>query len=278
MIQSQNNAITIMKPKINNRFFLKFKNYYIRTMYPIPVNPYIHDSIDTRANCKLCCELDEVSGTTAFDSTGNHNGTYSGNFVLNQTGKIGKAVQFGDTSKLQFVNHLDFTPNKAMSWVCWFYPTSYGAYSFLFQKASNSVNEVSCYTFGGTLRFSIGNGVNNSNFVQLIATLSVVGINLNQWNQVIVTWDGGASTTKHNGTNFIINGTLVSSSILTRSTPSGSYTGTTQSTQPFTIYSSQYSVNQMLGLNDQFRVYHEDLSKNLPKAQALWNGGLGIIY
>lgn len=60
--------------------------------------------------CVSCFELNETSGTTAYDSMGYHNANISGNTLLNQTGIIGKSFYFdGTDTKTQLITGYPFS-------------------------------------------------------------------------------------------------------------------------------------------------------------------------
>jgi hypothetical protein len=155
-------------------------------------------------------KLDELSGTTAADSSGNnHPGTYTG-VTLNQSGPIpssNQAVSFpGPTSYVTVLDNssIDIT-NTGLSISLWVYPTSNTNYQGMVAKG-NGTGGGYPYLFAlnsGTLNPSLYmTGINGT-----WANSMTTPLTLNAWNHVTVTYDGVSSL------KYYLNGS-----------PAGSYT------------------------------------------------------
>jgi len=100
--------------------------------------------------------LDETSGTTANDKTGNHPGTYQGGFTLDQAplAPSGRAVDFAQEGEVSVpdASGIEFSGNFSIAF--WINTTTSGAAGFI-EKDGNSAYSIQ-QTGGDALKMNVG--------------------------------------------------------------------------------------------------------------------------
>lgn len=147
-------------------------------------------------------DLEEGSGTTTQDTSGNGNTGTLSNGPKWTTGKVGKGIKFTASSN-QYVNagsasSLDNLPAQGgggMTIEAWVKPTTGGIFGGIVEKINTAAPDC---TDGGWL-FEIGDGNNlhflecNTGLISDRSTLTEVATNV--WQHVAVTWTGAVSPT-----------------------------------------------------------------------------------
>lgn len=166
--------------------------------------------------------LNDPSGTTATDSSGNgHNGTYS-NVTLNATGALSScdptnaAGGFNGSSSYvsNSTNVGGFTLTTPFSVEAWFYTPSPGTEETLVANAYS--------TAGWNLRLSPSGDANHIRFALLTSGSayryvdSTATVSASQWHHVVATYDGSNSPTS--GLKIYLDGTDVTGSIVNAGT------------------------------------------------------------
>jgi hypothetical protein len=135
--------------------------------------------IDGAQPVKASWRLDEGSGTTAYDSSGNNN---NGNLVNSPTwvdGKFGKALSFNTSNYVS--TNLDVQPSAMpnTSWEAWFYPTESNYYTGHILSSDD----------GGFDRFIRVAYVNNFSIgAGGREWVPPTNFNPNQWYHIVVIW------------------------------------------------------------------------------------------
>lgn len=145
-------------------------------------------------------KLNEPSGTTATDSSGNgRNLTYAGAYTLNQTGlgTLGKAVVMGANSYIY--GSLTGTPfNSNWTFEAWYQPTNWAQ--------SNNLQGIFQYGLSGDGQWGLRHG-NNTSATGIfclqrnssIVSLSPTAVVNNTIQHVVVTFDGTNAKMYRNG-------------------------------------------------------------------------------
>lgn len=192
-------------------------------------------------------KMDENTGPTANDTSGNGNtGTLNGQ-PLWGPGKFSSAVDFSTSShNITVPANSSLNQLPAMTGEAWIYPRSLGGASLarIFNK-SNSNGWIFFLKSGPNLGFFMRFDGGTS---ALDATSSGGNLTLNQWNHVAFTWDGTSSTA---GVAFYINGVKV---VTTGSNPTGSRDN--DSTYDFLIGNSDNGARVFDGYIDDARMYN----------------------
>lgn len=138
-------------------------------------------------------KLDETSGTTAADSVGGNNGTYTGGYTLNQTGipSTGRpAVLFNGSSG--YVNlGAPAALNLTAAWTL-------EAWVYLVSTPNGSGIIAEQHTGSGNVLYEIGFGFSTSGAALTVGyytgsawyVAAGAGLSLNAWHHVVGTWDG----------------------------------------------------------------------------------------
>jgi hypothetical protein len=196
-------------------------------------------------------KLDDTTGNTITDSIGGNNGTWSdndNNDVTEETitGAIGNAINFDGTDDTIYMGNADAGENLSnLSYALWIYPRGVGRYDvfqarvnnnqllFTFRYNDNTTVNAIVYGTSGTSAIQVG----KSNF------------NLNQWNSVVLTYNGTAR--------LYINGSLVDTgNALNEATRTGP-------NDSMSISSSSFPFD---GYVDDVRIYNRVLSTAEVKA------------
>jgi len=189
--------------------------------------------------------LNESSGTSATDSSGNSNtGTYTAsNVTYSVTGAIlgdtDKAVTFASTGQLAAATGV--VPSGSFSMECW-YKTASNISAATSLMANYSSNGGFTATFGAGFAGSATNKINFSvaNSSNGFTTTATTTISLNTWYHLVGTFDNTSHTLS-----FYVNGSLVGSNTeSTYQAPVGK----------FYVGSSSYADNQS-GSYDEAAVY-----------------------
>jgi len=195
--------------------------------------------------------LDEGSGATATDSSGNGNtGTLSGTPLPTwTTGRVGNALLFGGSGGFANVpgspslNNLQSQGPGGMSVVAWIYPTSLNANQVFIDKGM--------WTFGfftnGGILFS---RVCASGQVQAYSPANAAP--LNQWSQIVATWNG---STTGAGIVIYVNGVAV-----TANSQNCSGSVPDDSANALTLGATYYNGDPFFGKLDEVQVFNRVLS------------------
>jgi hypothetical protein len=132
-------------------------------------------------------KFDEGAGTTIADTTGNHNNLTSSRLEWNESGKYNNAAQFNGVNATVSYNNVNFTNNLTI--ITWVYQTQ-AARDIMGKWSGGATNKsFILYTSNTTLNklvFAIsGDGSNASSYSN-----STVGVPLNQWTMIAVTYNG----------------------------------------------------------------------------------------
>jgi hypothetical protein len=195
--------------------------------------------------------LDEGSGTTTADSSGNGNtGNLSGTPLPTwTTGLVGNALSFAGSGgfvnfpNLPSLSNLQSQGGGGMSVVTWIYPTSSNTAQAFLDKGA--------WQFG----FYAGLGIQFGHFCTsgLVGAYSPANsVPLNQWSQIVATWSGSIT-----GSSILmyINGALV-----TTNSQSCSGSASDDSANALTLGGTYYNGDPFFGKLDDILVYNRVLS------------------
>lgn len=221
------------------------------------------ENLGTTADLIAWWRLDETSGTTMFDSSGNgHDGTISSVMSLpadSRNGIISNGI-YMDTSgsgganryRVESATGFPTGTNPPFSFSFWFNLLQIDQDGTLFNTGGNTGDELTFRTdgTGGAFRLSCTGGTN--------ANIPFAGLasNLGNWALITMTYDGTDAT-------FYSNGSLVST-----------FTFNCTTTRPIFALGSKYGGSSFAakrGLYDDFRLYDRALS--LPEIQELYDTG-----
>ncbi len=160
--------------------------------------------------------LGETSGTTANDETSNNfNGTYSGDYTLNQGGALTNdtdpSVDFGGTtSQVQSVANHNFGLNGVteMSFSAWVYPTSYASIGYILCKRGSGASGYACIRVAlrsdiSELAFNVESGA-NLRFPRW--GVPHTSCPLNEWTHIAFVWKRVGATGASTDGKIYING------------------------------------------------------------------------
>ncbi|QQS44625.1 LamG domain-containing protein [Candidatus Roizmanbacteria bacterium] len=187
-------------------------------------------------------KLDEGSGTTVYDSSGNGNNSsaWSGNTKWVQ-GKYGSATSHdgsGDRITIPSSTTLDYQPKY--TWSAWLNPTA-GSYE-IFDKAADTNNGWKIGSNGNKYALTIYYTGDD-----LMCTVPAVNMTVGEWQHIAWTWDGTTSCT---GVKFYKNGNLISFESTT------SPTGTREVDTGKQILIGGNGYTDYPGLIDDFKIYN----------------------
>ncbi|MCP5299107.1 MAG: DUF1566 domain-containing protein [Chromatiaceae bacterium] len=199
-------------------------------------------------------KLDETSGTTAADSSGNgNNGTMQGS--LNATndsvaGKVGTALKFDGVNDYVDTADYSFSKTDSFTFSLWYNPSNAGGDDVLFGKPDSGGWEYNLGSVGG-------NGLvfyyyNTSAAAGIYISKSNALVN-DKWHHLVVTYDGSsAKTTMYiNGTQAAVT-TGVSGTLINRANKLHIGHGY------YTAGSSYYAAGKI----DDFRIYNRALDES----------------
>ncbi|MBI2530351.1 MAG: hypothetical protein HYW05_04375 [Candidatus Diapherotrites archaeon] len=168
------------------------------------------------ANTKLLLHLNEVSGLTAADASGNgNNGTLTNGATWTSSGKFGNALGFDgindyiDVSNESLFDFERTSPFTLSAWVKW----ASGTTQTLLSKqtsAGNAPGWLLIVNANGTLAMWLVNDAGAG--WNLIHVDSVSSIGLGTWNHVVMTYDGSSTAA---GVKLFINGNQSGTTIVT---------------------------------------------------------------
>lgn len=187
-------------------------------------------------------KLDEGSGTTAYDSSGNGNNSsaWSGNTKWVQ-GKYGSATSHdgsGDRITIPSSSTLDYQP--MYTWSVWLKPTA-GSYE-IFDKAADTNNGWKIGSNGNKYALTIYYTGDD-----LMCTVPAANMAVGEWQHIAWTWDGTSSCS---GVKFYKNGKIISFESTT--TPSG--TREIDTGKQILIGGNGYT--DYPGMIDDFKIYN----------------------
>jgi hypothetical protein len=211
-----------------------------------------------------------MSGTHAYDASGNGNrGTLTGGPVRG-IGKIGQGLSFdgsNDTIEAGNGSSLKFERTDQFSGAAWIKLESYFSpdeHRMIFGKVDNTGGTIRGYFFavldGGELRFFVLNTLRTGNYLEADGAGT---INLHQWYHVAFTYSGNSNVS---GVKLYVNGAPVTVSSITNA-----LTATIDHNDPFEIGSRDGNTQQWDGLIDDVRVYNRALSAD--EIKRLYNMG-----
>jgi len=210
-------------------------------------------------NLISCYELDETSGSTAYDSHGSNDGTING-ATINQTGKIGKAFDFDGTDDYIDCNGVVYNiDNDVVSLSGWMYFDDVASEAYL--AGSRNGNS------GWGLAFRGQDSPSKWRFV-LFGVVSINfdswSPNIEQWYHIVLTWDG--STAK-----LYIDGTSYDTKMLFYSMiPS------TNNMWLAALNNTGVTAGELNGKLDQPAIWNAALTAT--QVEALYNSGNGLAY
>jgi len=164
----------------------------VTTLNGIPVLPYAH------------WHLNESSGITATDSSGNGRNGTTVNSPTWVAGKLNNSLNFVSTSS-QYVNCENiagFERTDPFSIECWL-KTAATSFRGIIGKSlvGSPFTGWSVYTYNSLLDFSLVNSASNAITVNAVGAV----MNDNVWHHIIITYDGSSNA---NGVKFYIDGSL----------------------------------------------------------------------
>lgn len=154
-------------------------------------------------------KMDETTGTVVSDSIGSHSSASTVGMAFNTSGKYNGCAVFNGASSL--VHLANVTPTTGMTFVAWINQNQSARDIFARYGAANGTKSFIIYTSNTTLnRLAVaisGDGNTTSSF-----TNTTVGIPINTWSMITVTYDG-ARVTEYINTNQVINSTTTVTSL-----------------------------------------------------------------
>ncbi len=197
-------------------------------------------------------KLDENSGITSYDSSGNGNTGTLNNGPFWNIGKIGNDIKFdGVDDEINVGTPAMLNDIPAITASAWIYPKTLGENNFgrIFDKTTSTVPDngwefAMNNSSGNTLLFSVDYSLGN---LTRVAAANV--ITLNQWQYVTVTWDG---STNASNIHFYVNG--VETGYL--STTNGSGSRVTDASSSFRIGNDSTGGRTFDGYIDDAKIYN----------------------
>jgi len=172
----------------------------------------------TNPNPVAYWRLDETSGTTASDSSGNGNTGTLENGATWTTGRINNAVNLdGVNDDVSVPSGSSLNPSSAISVAAWFKASSMGNYQFLINKFNHNSGSTSddSYTFGIDPGGNLYWQVQTSGGFYLMAPAPPVSLFDGQFHHIAGTYDGALMKVYLDGglvSSIGATGTIVSSS------------------------------------------------------------------
>lgn len=219
-----------------------------------------------------CWEFDETSGTTAYDSHGSNDLTHGGSVQVNQTGKIGKAINI-NTDVSTRTSASAFAGLTYCTVSAWTYFTGnltvdrfYTLYAKQHTFYASPYWQFGCWIRGGAYDYyglSVGNSITNS-----VETSSVSSVISNAWVHLIMDWDT-VSGTMHiyiNNVNDTIAGNNLTGTMGTAATP----------LKIGDDNDLHANILPWVGYIDQIAVWNRILSSD--ERAELYNSGSGLAY
>jgi hypothetical protein len=216
-------------------------------------------------------KLDETSGSTAYDSLGVNNGTIYG--AIPTTGKINGAYNFDGVN--DYINSgsdssLDNLPAITLS--AWIYPITEGegGLGYILEKSGGDTSGFRFRTqnVGGSQPREIAFRVDYST-TDMYRYSNNNMINLNEWNYVVVTWDGSSS---YSNIHIYVNGEEVTY----RLNSDGVGTRVSDSSNSLIIGNSADTSSTFKGSIDEVGIWNRALSSD--EIIKLYNEGIGLTY
>lgn len=217
-------------------------------------------------------ELDETSGTTAYDEFGSNDGTNT-SATVNQTGKINQCYLFnGSSSNVSMgnVSALNFERTDSFSYSAWYKGTATdGA---IFSKMDTSTGYRGFDLFVTSTGYAKVHIIStwSSNAVAIIG--NTYTINDNSWHHIVGTYDGSSSAS---GIKIYVDGNLESSPTI----DVDALSSTIQNSVSVRIGSrsnGSSAYNYTTGYIDQVAVWNSSLSEE--QILELYNSGNGLPY
>lgn len=219
-------------------------------------------------NLVLYWKLDETSGSSAADASGNgNNGTLVGNAAFNSGGKLNYGVSMDGNGDR--VDGPSRTPPAAYSMSIWAKQAATGGFKILGHQQDanlftycfvNSGNGVVNYVYETNNSTRIGRQTANNAFPTDLA-----------WHHVVVTWSGGTGATS---IKIYVDGTQADTTSLTTGTFANRQTNAC--TACIGGGSGVASVNAWNGIQDEAGFWDRELTA--AEVTKLYNGGVGLTY
>lgn len=200
-------------------------------------------------------KMDDNTGTTTIDSTGNGN---TGTFTNSPTwgaGRFGTGVRLSDGTTNQYINvpsatSIDNLPK--FTWSVWVNPSQLQNDVTLMRKSGNI--DMYLENISSGLRVQLFLDCLGSSLTRL--TTSADNLRLNQWNHIVFVYDGGGCALSN--VQLYVNGTATTAHANSVS-GSGAYDNS-DAGSPLSIGNSTNLSRQILGSVDEVRVYNRALS------------------
>lgn len=230
------------------------------------INPYRFGGATLKEGLVSVWELDETSGTTAYDSHGSNDGTITG-ATINQTGKIDKAYSFDGSVDYVQINSNFFTDVSVFTISLWFNSSStFTQEGSIFNKygttTSNYIGLHMLYPSPnkGKIRFYVRDGSNN--YAQIITPLTYDD---DQWYHIVAIKDG-------NDLYLYIDNIYIN----TTNTSFSSFSFGTNHPLRLGVNSNYTNGAAHKGLIDQTAYWIKAL--NVSERSTLYNSGNGLAY
>jgi 5-hydroxyisourate hydrolase-like protein (transthyretin family) len=249
---------------MNHKYLLSFIFIFL-TLIAISPMAFADLTTDLIAYYKL----DETSGTTAYDSLGNYNGTNT-NVTINQTGKINNAYQFtkGINTSLSLLP-LGSAGTQTRNYWIKIIGNNYGQVNGTIENSSTGkdgwgtiIDSTGVTIFGMKKNLDLWTNSTNYTFTESSAT-----IDQNTWYMITTTLDNTSKIFK-----IYVNGSLIDTRSETAIT---SITNDIDLGFGWAIY-NQSSSHGFGGLIDEIGIWSRALTST--EVSALYNSGSGLSY
>ncbi len=200
-------------------------------------------------------KMDENTGTTVTDYSGNGNTGTLTNSPVWDVGRFGSGVKFDPATTDKYISvsaSTSLNNQSSFTWSTWINPSQLQSSKRLLSKAG--VTSITLQNVSSSQRIYFNIACSGTDLQ--VQTTASDALNLNSWNHVVVIWDGTSCAIS--SANIYINGKLAAKHA---SSTDGTGTKDDDSSGPFTIGNnwSGYTT-QVQGIVDDTRVYNRALS------------------